>query len=673
MKILYSNITVREGQKLEGIAVEDYENDDWYILNIAPVGENVGSLGGLLSGKWDIKTVLSIARKYDTRSDFFKYDTNAYRACFRFKLFDQIDWFKDIETLKFWTKEEVIKASKKYKSKRSFHINCPDGYNAARRNNWWDEIPWVLHKKHIYTKEEILEIAQNCKHKSDFKKKNPSAWNAARRNGWLSDIDWFEPQYVPLDDNLVIRVAMRYRNRTEFKKHSTRCYNYAVEHNLLDSIPGMELKIIPISSYSREEVFNEARKYPNRSTFSKNSSGFYRAAIANNWLEEMDFFPDPPKRYSNEEIYEVAKEFSTSKEFSNQMHNIYIIALERDMFEQFTWMDKSSMRSLQKHLTNEEVINLSKECKTKSSFKKKYPSAFRIAEEENLFQYMSLKEPKVNIIWDYDTFVKYASTCETKTEFKTKYQRGYCIALKNGWLDTINFKELCKPKKYFATDTKNRVFEIAKKYKSATEFNKNETVAWRIARDNDWLDELFPNRRKTRREPYTLEELIKIVKEQYPLRKDFEKKCKKGYKEAKENNWMDLLPFNEIRKPRNYWNKDNVFKESLGCTTRQEFRNKNATAYQVALINNWLDEMTWLGEPPRRWTFCSVLKESKKFKSRIEFARQMPGCYQVALENGWLELFTWLKPQKYSQKYKELYNTASQTPTDATESSNALF
>lgn len=100
------------------------------------------------------------------------------------------------------------------------------------------------------------------------------------------------------------------------------------------------------------------------------------------------------------------------------------------------------------------------------------------------------------------------------------------------------------------------------------------------------------------------------------------------------------------KKPKGYWNiKENVFTEARKYNSRKEFENGCGSAYNSAKKNGWLDEMTWLIRPivwNKKWTKENVFTESKKYPTRKKFDKGCGGAYNVARVNGWLDEMTWL-------------------------------
>ena len=85
-----------------------------------------------------------------------------------------------------------------------------------------------------------------------------------------------------------------------------------------------------------------------------------------------------------------------------------------------------------------------------------------------------------------------------------------------------------------------------------------------------------------------------------------------------------------MRKPKGYWNKENVFALAKTCGSRKEIERKSRRAYDVAWRNGWLDEMTWLKEKKETNTYTkeTVFEEAKKYSS--------VGAYQKACRKKWI-------------------------------------
>ena len=92
--------------------------------------------------------------------------------------------------------------------------------------------------------------------------------------------------------------------------------------------------------------------------------------------------------------------------------------------------------------------------------------------------------------------------------------------------------------------TYERVFEVAKKYKTKAEFKAGNSTAYRLACKNKWIE---------------------------------------GF------GWISAK-----RKPNNYWTFDRVKETALKYKTKSEFIDNDESAYVISCRNKWIDQFTWL-------------------------------------------------------------------------------
>ena len=59
-----------------------------------------------------------------------------------------------------------------------------------------------------------------------------------------------------------------------------------------------------------------------------------------------------------------------------------------------------------------------------------------------------------------------------------------------------------------------------------------------------------------------------------------------------------------------------------------------------------------MGKSRNNWTKERIFTEAKKYQTRSEFQKSCVSAYQVALRNGWLSEMSWFKHIKCTQKTK---------------------
>ena len=246
----------------------------------------------------------------------------------------------------------------------------------------------------------------------------------------------------------------------------------------------------------------------------------------------------------------------------------------------------------QKIWTRERCLEAAKQYTDLTSFYKECQVAYVIAHRNGwLKDYTWLsKKKQANGFWTYKLVMEEAKKHSTSGAFKNNSPSAYGAACKYGWIKECTW--FVKPKNAKKWNY-NTCFEEAQKYASIIEFRANSITAYTKARDNGWLDD-FTWLEKTFIWDYTT--------------------CEK-----------------EARKYKYY----------------HDFRANSHQAYMVAKRKGWLKEYTWLIieslEPyNKKWNYDTCYAEAKKYKTRSELNKNCGGAYNMARINGWLADYTWM-------------------------------
>jgi predicted GIY-YIG superfamily endonuclease len=136
IKIIHDFINYELAGKLEIETIENYKLNGWEILNIS----KGGGLGGNYAGprKWTIEKIKESALKYETKSDWHKYDGTSYDICLKY--YDK-NFFKEctshmikrkkIVKNKKWTPEKIKESGLKYQTKAQWNLNESSAYSSA--------------------------------------------------------------------------------------------------------------------------------------------------------------------------------------------------------------------------------------------------------------------------------------------------------------------------------------------------------------------------------------------------------------------------------------------------------------------------------------------------------------------------------------------------------------
>lgn len=192
-----------------------------------------------------------------------------------------------------WNKESVFAEASKYKSRHEFQRRCTSAYNWADNNGYLDKIHWEK-ELHHWNRESLFEEGKKFATKTEFARKSASAYNTAIKLGVLKDMDWFIEKKRPNgywnDKDTVFEEAKKYTTKLDFEKKSGAAYNSALRNGWLDEMTWIENQIHPNGYWTKERVFEEARKFTRKVDFKYTSSRAYILARTNGWLKEMDWF-----------------------------------------------------------------------------------------------------------------------------------------------------------------------------------------------------------------------------------------------------------------------------------------------------------------------------------------------------------------------------------------------
>lgn len=245
-----------------------------------------------------------------------------------------------------WTEANVIKEGLKYSTKMEFRKKSGGAYAAAHKNGWMKLFTHfeVLQKpRGHWTKARVMAEGRKYSTQKEFIKNSSSAYNAAYRNNWFNEFTHFEKLLKPqghwkIKDN-VMAEGVKYSTKMEFKENSPGAYNAAVAFNWLIEFTHFQELLKPKGFYSKEMVLLEASKYFNDKEFREGSSAFYSAAQRNGWMKEILHFKRlqiPNGFWSIDKVLEEGRKYKTIKDFRKGSSGAYSAAYRNDWMEFFT-------------------------------------------------------------------------------------------------------------------------------------------------------------------------------------------------------------------------------------------------------------------------------------------------------------------------------------------------
>lgn len=279
--------------------------------------------------------------------------------------------------------------------------------------------------------------------------------------------------------------------------------------------------------------------------------------------------------------------------------------------------------------------------------------------------------------WTLENIHKEALKYDNKGQFKKNSPSAYARALEKGYLPLVTTHMSLKK----TWNSKDDVYAEALKYDNKQEFKNLSPGAYKSSKRNGWFDEVtkhmealgnrykrmiyvfeFPDNSayvgltgdKKRRERQHLEtgpvsqyikqtKLIPKFKEISVDYIDVEdaqnlEDCTIG--KYKQMGWkiLNKAKAGGLGSCQRIWTKERIQKEALKYQTKNEFREKNGSAFVAAYKNGWLDEIGSHWTPERTyWSKEKIEDEAKKYQTKSEFFKNSGSAYNAARKLGILD------------------------------------
>ena len=99
-----------------------------------------------------------------------------------------------------------------------------------------------------------------------------------------------------------------------------------------------------------------------------------------------------------------------------------------------------------------------------------------------------------------------------------------------------------------------------------------------------------------------------------------------------------------MKRPKGYWkNKENMMSEAKKYTTKEEFKEKNLTAFLMSYKYGFNEEMDWMVKQKQHkngyWTYKHIEEEALKYNTKTEFSKGNNTAYRAALKLGIIDDF----------------------------------
>lgn len=234
--VLEENLTAAEAQIREDFYIQQYSDNNFTCLNIAPAG-SIGSVGY----KWTKENCIAEARKYKKYKDFLLSSPSCVDACRKNGWLSEFTWL--IRDIKYWTDDECLALARKYVYLSDFLKENPSAYRYAKANGLLDKIRILLKYKTVHWTDEMVK-AEALKYTTynDFYLNSTSAFGYAKRNGILESFTWLQKVDRITDIDICFKKAKEYSELSEFRSKCPREYQYIKNKKRLKELVWLERK-----------------------------------------------------------------------------------------------------------------------------------------------------------------------------------------------------------------------------------------------------------------------------------------------------------------------------------------------------------------------------------------------------------------------------------------------
>jgi hypothetical protein len=240
--------------------------------------------------------------------------------------------------------------------------------------------------------------------------------------------------------------------------------------------------------------------------------------------------------------------------------------------------------------------------------------------------------------WTEDEIRQVAKKYQKPSDFKNNDKAAYSAANRKG-KEFFNDITSHMDKSYYTFWTDEMLRELAKKFKTKSEFQNAESSAYNSAlrKGMDFLNDITSHMDKKKKDRWSDEDLEKEAKK-YQNRGDFQKYSNSAYIVSRNRgkDFFDKIT-NHMVNQLNYWTEDDLRVEATKYKTKKEFRLKNPQAYSASLRNgeDFHNEITSHMEVSQKdWTDENLRKEVSKYDNLADFTKFSESAYQILKKKG---------------------------------------
>lgn len=381
-------------------------------------------------GKWTRNNILESAKKYLYRVDWQKDFPAAYGKALKNGWLEEVTaHMRQKSRTRKWTKDAVLSDAKKYESRGEWYKKSGHAAHAAKKKGWYEEATAHMHRVYSVGEMTIYKLLTQLdiefepqKRFDDIKDKKPLPF------------DFFLPQF-----NLVIE----YQGLQHFQEvnRNGRESLYAIQkRDELKRQGALKNGINYISISATREIDIESEVARKLQELSKQLDVYFSEIKRPLSIAEQELLKTLGT-WTKEQVIADARKYKSYPEWRRNSP-AYQIAIKNGWLEECRghMMSEFEVRSAAKaKWTKELVQSLATQFDSRSAFKQAYPAAYTRVRlngwAEELFAHMKRKVHP-NGYWTKEKVFESAKKFKTRTEWQNSEDKtAYSVARENEWIE----------------------------------------------------------------------------------------------------------------------------------------------------------------------------------------------------------------------------------------------
>ena len=438
------------------------------------------------------------------------------------------------------TKEVCWELAKECSTCTEFWSKYKTAADKASQEGWITDYTWLtLKRERKLTRERCYELAQDCHTRKELKQRHPGVLKRAKSEGWINDYTWLISGRVKNTYRKCYDVAKKYTTMAEFRKNEPSVHSASYKNGWLSDFSWL-IRSPDIESRHNDNVYayefiEQHAVYIGRTVsvserdvaHHKDKSSVARFASKNHTV-----IPTMKLLETNLTVKDgLIKEDYWVKQYEHNGWSIINVAK--------TGLSCGSLGAMGRYrLSKDKVDNAAKACSTLRDFRENFPHEYQAAcRHDYIKNYTWLTRERVpHNTWSYSGCYSEAKKYTTIGEFRTRSPSAYATACSNNWIDSFGWLNYTKAKNGTWSKASFDIIQAeAKQYATRNEFMHGSKSAWRRAKNQGWLDVLFP---PTRRYWGNYMD-CKQEASKYTTRTEFAHGCNAAYYSSIRHGWID--------------------------------------------------------------------------------------------------------------------------------------